>query len=72
MDNKSAKNSSLFENFLNEIDNEQLLQCDILNDEKSITEICESDKMDSTVNINVQHNNLNDYNYCNDMVIYFI
>lgn len=72
MDNKSAKNSSLFENFLNEIDNEQLLQCDILNDEKSITEICESDKMDSTVNINVQHNNVNDYNYCNDMVIYFI
>lgn len=68
MDNKSIKRPSLFDNILNEINNKQQSQCGISNDRKSMSEICKSDEINSTVNINIQHDNLNEYNSYNDMV----
>jgi len=68
MDNdESVKKPSLFDYFQEEINNEQL-QCDVLDDGKSIDYMFESDERNSTIN---QHTNLNEYDNCDTLVWHF-
>lgn len=65
----SSKNPSLFDDFQNEINNEELLQCDISIDGKSFGEMFGSNEKDSITN---HYTNLNDCNDCDDMVFRYI
>lgn len=68
MNNKLAKKPSLFDYFLDEINNEEL-KCDVSDDEKCLNDVCMISEENEKVSTNYVDNNLNETkNNCDVMV----